>query len=579
MKEIFEILKNYKFVKKEFFTYIFVWIFVEIVLISIPRLTQELIISIEKGLPKDNLYFWIIMLFWITIFYLLLKFFHRISQWKVRVFMYQEKMIFYREKLLNKNYKNIIDSWTWKLMSIFSRWINAEVNLFSNYLDIIIWWFFKVFIILIIFIFYFPPFISAILFFAIFLHIINFFVRKKINKIAKKESKLYAKDSSLMARIVMDNLIVKISWKQKYELFKSKNILKEISKLSFKIDLLNEYVYIFLEFLLRFLEIWLFLFIWLKILNWWYTVSFLFMLTTYVWILWQPLSTTIFLLWSINRSKEHYKSLQKFINIPNEIENWKEKYIYKKWEIEFKNVDFWYSKNWKQIFKNLNLNFLPWKKNALIWHSWWWKSTITKIILRLFEYQKWEIFIDGQDLKKININTFYKYIWYLPQEPAVFDWTIKENLEYAFDENLEKKDDKILWEALKKAKIDEMIKSLEKWLETEIWEKWIKLSWWEKQRLAIARIFLQNPKIIILDEPTSALDSISEAKITETLNELMKWKTSIIIAHRLQTVINSDNIIIIENWKIENKWKHKDLLEKSDIYKKLVDLQNTEFIK
>jgi ABC-type multidrug transport system fused ATPase/permease subunit len=267
--------------------------------------------------------------------------------------------------------------------------------------------------------------------------------------------------------------------------------------------------------------------------------------------------------------------LQKFLDTPNKIKNWRKKYVYEKWKIEIKNLDFAYNKD-KQIFKNLNLEFLANKKNALIGHSWWWKSTIIKLILRLYDYEKWEILIDNQELKSLKIESFYKEIWYLSQEPWVFDGTIRENLEYAFDDNIlgNENREKLIWEALKKAQIDEMVKNFKKWLDTEIWEKWVKLSWWEKQRLAIARIFLKNPKIVILDEPTSALDSISEYKITKALDELTKWRTSIIIAHRLQTVMQSDKIIVLENWKIEAEWKHKDLLKKSKIYKTLVDLQN-----
>ena len=131
-----------------------------------------------------------------------------------------------------------------------------------------------------------------------------------------------------------------------------------------------------------------------------------------------------------------------------------------------------------------------------------------------------------------------------------------------------------IWEALEKAQIADMVRNLERWLDTEVGEKWVKLSWWEKQRLAIARIFLKDPKIIILDEPTSALDSISEHKITKALDDLMEWRTSIVIAHRLQTVMHADKIIVLEDGKIESEWKHSQLLQTSKTYKTLVDLQN-----
>ena len=120
----------------------------------------------------------------------------------------------------------------------------------------------------------------------------------------------------------------------------------------------------------------------------------------------------------------------------------------------------------------------------------------------------------------------------------------------------------------------EFIYDLPKWLDTEIWEKWVKLSWWERQRIAIARLFLQDPNIIILDEPTSALDSFSEDSIKKALKNLTKGKTVITIAHRLQTIVSSDVIFIFDNWKIIDSWSHKELLKESKIYKNLIDLQN-----
>ncbi|USN58248.1 MAG: ATP-binding cassette domain-containing protein [Candidatus Peribacteria bacterium] len=234
----------------------------------------------------------------------------------------------------------------------------------------------------------------------------------------------------------------------------------------------------------------------------------------------------------------------------------------------------------------MSLHIRAGKKNAIIGHSGGGKSTIVKMLLRLYDYQSGSIQIDGQDLKSFKIDTLYQHIGYLPQEPAIFDGTIRENLEYAL--NIDKRvkdkgksnmyDDAIMWKALKDAQVDDMVRNLEHGLDTEVGEKGIKLSGGEKQRLAIARIFLKNLEIIILDEPTSALDSISEDKITASLNELMQGKTSIVIAHRLQTVMNADNIVIIENGKIADEGTHTELLKKSKIYKKLVDLQHGRLV-
>ena len=120
----------------------------------------------------------------------------------------------------------------------------------------------------------------------------------------------------------------------------------------------------------------------------------------------------------------------------------------------------------------------------------------------------------------------------------------------------------------------EFIYDFEKWLETEIGERWVRLSWWQRQRLAIAKIMLKDPKIIILDEPTSALDSFSEELITKAMNNLFTWRTVLVIAHRLQTVKHADEIIVIDNGEIQERGKHSELVEKNWIYNRMLELQS-----
>jgi ABC-type multidrug transport system fused ATPase/permease subunit len=166
--------------------------------------------------------------------------------------------------------------------------------------------------------------------------------------------------------------------------------------------------------------------------------------------------------------------------------------------------------------------------------------------------------------------SYYKDIGYLTQEPSVFDGTILENLTYWTKEKPTKEKIK---EIIKKAKC-EFIYDFKAWVNTEIWERWVRLSWWQKQRLAIAKIFLKNPKIIFLDEPTSALDSKSEKLIHESFSELFKWRTVIIIAHRLQTVKSADEIFVLEKWKVVETWTHESLIKKKWHYKEMLDLQS-----
>ncbi len=573
MKEMLKILKNYKFVKKEFYLTLFFGILMESLYVIFPQFTKKIISIIENRWSLEDLYLWLSYLAIFSFVAIFVTIIYDFFWNKLWLLSYSKKIIFYRKKIFSKNYKDIIDIGTWKLLTRVNNWVTGEIDIFTSVLNILISAVFRWMLVIIILTLYIPKFIFVVIFLIIILFVINFYIRKYIKYYNEKEQELLENDGRQWIKIIMENFIIRLFWKVDYELEKSKRILEKFPYYWTRVDTANKIFYQFLEFILRLLEIGIFFVVGTLIIKEWnLEISYLVMLTGYIWFLWWPLDKAISNMNHINKQWEKYKKLQEFIEKPNEIKNWKKEYVYKWWKIEFKNIDFSYNK-WNYIFKDFNLKFLSGKKNALVGHSGWWKSTIIKLFLRFYDYEKWKILIDNQDLKELKIETFYEKIWYLPQEAGIFDGTIRENLEYAF-KNWEKIDENKIWEALKKAQIKDMIEKLEKWLDTEIWEKWVKLSWWEKQRLAIARIFLKDPEIIILDEPTSALDSISESKITKALDELTKNKTSIIIAHRLQTVMHSDQIIVLEKWKVESKGIHNDLLQTSKTYKTLVDLQN-----
>jgi len=573
MKELLEILKNYKFVKKDFFIFLFVGFLMESLYVIFPQFSKKIISIIESKWNLDDLYLWLIYFFIFTFFAIWISIFWEYFWNKIWFKFACEKEKFYNKKIFEKNFKDISEVWTWKLISRISNWINAEADIFSSILNIIVSAIFRGFLVIIILAFYIPKLVILVVFFIILLIISNFYLRKYIEKYTKKEQELWEINWKDRAKIIMENLVIRIFWKVDYELKNAEKTLNQIPIVATKVVTISSFHYKILEFILRTLEIWVFFVIWSLIIKEWnLEISYLVMITSYIWFLWWPLDKAVENINRLNKVWEKYKKLKNFLDKPNDIKNWEKEYVYKSGEIKIKGLEFAYNKE-NKIFDKLNLEFLAWKKNALVGHSGWWKSTIIKLILRLYDYEKWEILVDGQNLKDLKIESFYKYIGYLPQEPWIFDGTIRENLEYAFDEEIENKE-KLMWEALEKAQIADMVRKLEEGLDTEVGEKWVKLSWWEKQRLAIARIFLKNPKIIILDEPTSALDSISENKITKALDELIKWKTAIIIAHRLQTVMYSDKIIVLEKWKIEAEGGHNELMQKSKIYKQLVDLQN-----
>lgn len=163
----------------------------------------------------------------------------------------------------------------------------------------------------------------------------------------------------------------------------------------------------------------------------------------------------------------------------------------------------------------------------------------------------------------------------VPQDPILFHRTIKENIAY-WRPNAT---DQEIIAAAKMAKCHDFIVGLKDWYESFVWERWIKLSWWERQRIAIARAILENKSILVMDEATSSLDSESEKYIQDAMDEVMKNKTCIVIAHRLSTIAKMDKIIVMNNWKIAEKWSHNVLIQnKNWIYHKLWSIQSWGFL-
>ena len=358
----------------------------------------------------------------------------------------------------------------------------------------------------------------------------------------------------------IDNEISSLN-KSSFDLYKSSWLMAPYVHLSYRIP--ESFVALSQLFILFYVGAW--------VIKWNLSLSL------FVWVFW-----VFTLMWStMTRATRFFREFTKdftkieklwdfFDNTPqiSWYDTWKD-FVYKSWIIELKNISYAYNKD-KYVFKDFNLKIKGWVITALVWHSWSGKSTLAKLISGYIKANSWDIIIDSQKLSETSLKTYYKNIWYLTQEPSVFDWTILENLTYAIDYDVENNE---IEKIIKLAKC-EFIYDLPNWLETEIGERWIRLSWWQNQRLAIAKIMLKNPKIIILDEPTSALDSFSEEKISESLNNLFAWRTVIVIAHRLQTVKHADDIIVLENWKIIERWTHKDLIKQKWHYKKMLDLQS-----
>ena len=200
------------------------------------------------------------------------------------------------------------------------------------------------------------------------------------------------------------------------------------------------------------------------------------------------------------------------------------------------------------------------------------KTTIAKLLLRFYDPEKGSISIGGQNLKDLRLEQIRKEISVVSQDTFLFHGTVQENIRFG---NPGASDEEIV-EAAKSANIHDFIKSLPDTYETLVGEKGIKLSGGQRQRVAIARAILRDSKILILDEALSAVDAENEAIIQEALNELMKGKTTLILAHRLSSIISCDNILVLDQGKVIENGTHSALMEKGGLYSQLMSQQAKE---
>ena len=241
--------------------------------------------------------------------------------------------------------------------------------------------------------------------------------------------------------------------------------------------------------------------------------------------------------------------------------------------LDMADITFRHHEAKEKIFKDFSLTIKPGERIGLVGISGSGKTTLTRLLLRFADVDAGKILIDGQDIKTVTQNSLRENIAYVPQETALFHRTIAENIAYAKPEI----DEKEIIRAAKLANVDGFIKDLPNGYETLVGERGIKLSGGQRQRIAIARAILKDAPILVLDEATSALDSESEALIQDALNNLMKNRTAIVIAHRLSTVANLDRIVVLEDGKIVEQGSHKQLLAKKGSYHKLWSRQSGAF--
>ncbi|XP_053672171.1 iron-sulfur clusters transporter ABCB7, mitochondrial isoform X2 [Anopheles nili] len=237
--------------------------------------------------------------------------------------------------------------------------------------------------------------------------------------------------------------------------------------------------------------------------------------------------------------------------------------------IEFRNVGFRYAQS-NEIFKDLSFTIPAGKKIAIVGGSGSGKSSMVRLLYRFFEPTTGEILINGQNIREVDLQSLRRAIAVVPQDSVLFHDTIRHNIHYgdltSSQEQLEN--------AARMADLHESIVQWPKQYDTQVGERGLKLSGGEKQRVAIARAILKNSPILIFDEATSSLDSITEHHILQALSRATDNRTSICIAHRLSTVMDADEILVLENGRVGQRGTHDQLLRSGGLYTKLWDTQN-----
>jgi len=244
-----------------------------------------------------------------------------------------------------------------------------------------------------------------------------------------------------------------------------------------------------------------------------------------------------------------------------------------KGKIEIKDLDFKYSDSEEYALKNINLNINPGETAAFIGRTGSGKTTLVNLLLRLYNVEEEKIFIDGNDINDIPLAVIRKNIGYVPQDNFLFSNTINKNIAFANPTNMSQ--DEII-KASKDAQVYENIIEFPDKFKSLLGERGSNVSGGQKQRISIARALIKNPKILILDDSLSAVDTQTEERILESLEEIMKGKTSILISHRISTIKNADKIFVFDEGKLIEKGNHEDLLKNEKLYYDLYQKQQLE---
>ena len=239
--------------------------------------------------------------------------------------------------------------------------------------------------------------------------------------------------------------------------------------------------------------------------------------------------------------------------------------------IHFNNVHFGYHDD-RPILQGVDIDIQAGQTVAIVGASGAGKSTIARLLFRFYDVNSGSIEVDGQNVRDVSWLSLRKHIGVVPQDTVLFNDTLEYNLRYGRPDA----SDAELQQVIQMAHLGEFVQRLPEGLDTVVGERGLKLSGGEKQRVAIARALLKNPEILIFDEATSSLDSDSEKAVLEAINEVAANRTTLVIAHRLSTVVDADQIVVLEAGQVAETGNHTQLLEQQGRYAQLWQLQLSE---
>ena len=394
---------------------------------------------------------------------------------------------------------------------------------------------------------------------------------KRIGKIVTQQMNKAGVLTSYLIEIFKNHKLMKIFQKENFEKKRAELMINELKDKSQKINIVHVRASPIMEFLTGIMIAFL-IFVSAKLVsNNELEVSNFFSFLAAMMLAYQPVRSLATLNMTIHQGLSGAKRVLPIVDDTPKVNDLgeNENLDVRDGNIDFQNIDFSYSSDENKILNNINLKFQGKKMTALVGHSGAGKSTILNLIPRFYDADLGDIKIDNQSIYKSSLFSLRKNISLVSQDTTLFDDTIRNNIAYAKADATQEE----IEEAAKSSFANEFIEKLPKKYDTLIGENGIRLSGGQKQRLSIARALLKKSKIILLDEATSSLDAEIEDKIQKAINFLTAGRTTIVIAHRLSTVLNSDKIYVINKGSVVSEGKHDELLISSAEYKNFYDKQ------